>query len=121
MNLPYWASPAPSPCALPRRSPHQMTVMTRTETSTTVLQNMWGRLQPAAGFSPRMPQREMRILLLPLHYWCMQSSYRRLPHHYAIGEPLFVTFRLHGGLPTGRLFPSGRLVPALLRRLRGTS
>jgi len=39
----------------------------------------------------------------------MQSSYRRLPHHYAIGEPLFVTFRLHGSLPTGRVFPSGRL------------
>src|SRR5947209_15456858 len=36
----------------------------------------------------------------------MQSSYRRLPHHYAIGEPLF---RLHGTLPTGRVFPSGRL------------
>src|SRR5438270_12999040 len=39
----------------------------RRASSTTVLQNMWGRLQPAAGFSPRMPQREMRILLLPLH------------------------------------------------------
>src|SRR5437879_6162538 len=24
----------------------------------------------------------------------MHSSYRRLPHHYAIAEPLFVTFRL---------------------------
>ena len=39
----------------------------------------------------------------------MQFSYRRLPHHYAIGEPLFVTFRLHGSLPTGRVFPGGRL------------
>src|SRR5207302_2078306 len=39
----------------------------------------------------------------------MQSSYRRLPHHYAITEPLFVTFRLHGSLPSGRVFPSGRL------------
>ncbi len=39
----------------------------------------------------------------------MQLSYRRLPHHHAIGEPLFVTFRLHGSLPTGRVFPSGRL------------
>jgi putative transposase len=39
----------------------------------------------------------------------MQLSYRRLPHHYTIGEPLFVTFRLHGSLPAGRVFPSGRL------------
>src|SRR5438309_2015504 len=39
----------------------------------------------------------------------MHSSYRRLPHHYAIAEPLFVTFRLHGSLPSGRVFPSGRL------------
>src|SRR5438270_3217023 len=39
----------------------------------------------------------------------MQSSYRRLPHHYAIAEPLFVTFRLHGSLPSGRVFPGGRL------------
>ena len=39
----------------------------------------------------------------------MQLSCRRLPHYYAIGEPLFVTFRLHGSLPTGRVFASGRL------------
>ncbi len=39
----------------------------------------------------------------------MQLSCRRLPHYNAIGEPLFVTFRLHGSLPTGRVFPSGRL------------
>jgi putative transposase len=39
----------------------------------------------------------------------MQLSCRRLPHHYAMGEPLFVTFRLHGSLPTGRVFASGRL------------
>jgi len=39
----------------------------------------------------------------------MQLSCRRLRRHYAIGEPLFVTFRLHGSLPTGRVFPGGRL------------
>jgi len=32
-------------------------------------------------------------------------SRRRLPHRYAIGQPLFVTFRLHGSLPAGREFP----------------
>jgi len=29
---------------------------------------------------------------------------RRLPHWDAVGHPLFVTFRLHGSLPVGRLF-----------------
>jgi REP element-mobilizing transposase RayT len=31
---------------------------------------------------------------------------RRLPHLYVIGQPLFVTFRLHGSLPANRAFPS---------------
>jgi putative transposase len=35
----------------------------------------------------------------------MQTSERRLPHWYALGQPLFVTFRLHGSLPSGREFP----------------
>src|ERR1035438_5514677 len=34
---------------------------------------------------------------------------RRLPHWDLVGEPMFVTFRLHGSLPVGRAFP-----PALL-------
>ena len=34
----------------------------------------------------------------------MHVSQRRLPHHYAIGQPLFVTFRLHGSLPPGQYF-----------------
>ena len=35
----------------------------------------------------------------------MDFSERRLPHLYAIGQPIFVTFRLHGSLPAGREFP----------------
>jgi putative transposase len=31
---------------------------------------------------------------------------RRLPHLYVIGQPLFVTFRLHGSLPANRAFPN---------------
>jgi putative transposase len=31
---------------------------------------------------------------------------RRLPHYYAIGQPLFVTWRLHHSLPANRTFPS---------------
>lgn len=39
----------------------------------------------------------------------MHSSQRRLPHIYVIGQPLFVTFRLHGSLPAGREFSSHSL------------
>jgi hypothetical protein len=35
----------------------------------------------------------------------METSQRRLLHLYAIGKPLFVTFRLCGSLPVGRQFP----------------
>jgi putative transposase len=35
----------------------------------------------------------------------MHVSQRHLPHLYVIGQPLFVTFRLHGSLPPGREFP----------------
>ena len=52
----------------------------------------------------------------------MTLSQRRLPHIYTIGEPQFVTFRLHGSLPAGRDFPrdsltSGRAFVAMDRLL----
>ncbi len=34
---------------------------------------------------------------------------RRLPHFEAVGNLLFVTFRLHGSLPSNRAFPPARL------------
>ena len=39
----------------------------------------------------------------------MRHYERRLPHWDAVGQPLFVTFRLHGTLPTSRIFPPERL------------
>jgi putative transposase len=36
----------------------------------------------------------------------MPVSHRRLPHLYVVGEPLFVTFRLHNSLPLNRKFPA---------------
>ena len=30
---------------------------------------------------------------------------RRLPHYHSIGQPIFITWRLHGSLPEGRTFP----------------
>ena len=31
---------------------------------------------------------------------------RRLPHYHSLGQPIFVTWRLHGSLPANRSFPS---------------
>jgi REP element-mobilizing transposase RayT len=31
---------------------------------------------------------------------------RHLPHYHAIGQPIFLTWRLHGSLPANRSFPS---------------
>ena len=39
----------------------------------------------------------------------MQIRRRRLPHLTVIGQPLFVTFRLHGSLPPGRTVPDESL------------
>jgi putative transposase len=39
----------------------------------------------------------------------MNRYQRHLPHWDAIGQPQFVTFRLHGSLPAGRVFPSARI------------
>ena len=50
----------------------------------------------------------MRILLLPLHYGCMQSSYRRLPHHYAICRTTICHIP-SARQSANRVFPSGRL------------
>jgi REP element-mobilizing transposase RayT len=35
----------------------------------------------------------------------MKHYERRLPHRDVVGQPLFVTFRLHDSLPAGRVFP----------------
>src|SRR5258708_6821428 len=34
---------------------------------------------------------------------------RRLPHWDLVGQPLFVTFRLHDSLPASRVFPPARM------------
>ncbi|HYW41961.1 MAG TPA: transposase [Bryobacteraceae bacterium] len=39
----------------------------------------------------------------------MRYYERRLPHFSVAGQPLFVTFRLHGSLPENRIFPPDRL------------
>lgn len=44
-----------------------------------------------------------------LHIVTAITRRRRLPHIDAIGQPVFVTFRLHGSLPPGRAFPAPNL------------
>src|SRR5260370_32048200 len=39
----------------------------------------------------------------------MKHYERRLPNWDLVGQSLFVTFRLPGSLPSGRVFPPGRL------------
>jgi REP element-mobilizing transposase RayT len=39
----------------------------------------------------------------------MKHYERRLPHWDVVGQPLFVTFRLHDSLPPNRVFPPDRL------------
>lgn len=39
----------------------------------------------------------------------MEHYERRLPHWDVVGQPLFVTFRLHDSLPANRVFPPDRL------------
>src|SRR5690349_3588029 len=39
----------------------------------------------------------------------MKMYDRRLPHWDAVGQPQFVTFRLHGSLPENRVFPPARM------------
>jgi REP-associated tyrosine transposase len=50
-----------------------------------------------------------RILHWLPHYAFVNLKRRRLPHLHAIGQPLFVTFRLHGSLPANRDFPASNL------------
>src|SRR5580700_8129732 len=49
---------------------------------------------------------------------------RRLPHYHSVGQPMFLTWRLHGSLPVNRSFPpaatSGKAFVAMDRILDAT-
>jgi len=44
---------------------------------------------------------------------------RRLPHLYDIGQPVFLTWRLHGSLPANRIFPGDLLRAIVLADIGG--
>lgn len=72
--------------------------------------------RPAAG----CPTRQ-RISPPPQHLLSVATfTSRRLPHYHNIGQPIFLTWRLHGSLPPHRAFPattSGQAFLALDRLL----
>src|SRR5262249_1451896 len=48
----------------------------------------------------------LRIPAVYRHSISMSTFYRRrLPHYHSIGQPIFLTWRLHGSLPANRYFP----------------
>jgi hypothetical protein len=49
----------------------------------------------------------LRIFSLPAHSLFVATFHtRRLPHYHSIGQPIFITWRLHDSLPANRSFPS---------------
>ncbi len=54
-------------------------------------------------FSPLRPS------LVPFHYPDVAFYRRRLPHISVTGEPVFITWRLHGSLSPNRSFPAATL------------
>jgi REP element-mobilizing transposase RayT len=65
--------------------------------------------RPSACGGPPGRLSHLRIWRWLPHYAFVNVKRRRLPHLYVIGQPLFVTFRLHGSLPNNRPFPSSNL------------
>src|SRR5437667_8357599 len=65
---------------------------------------MWGRLQPAAGVSPPRTPTYLRFPGHWTHYEVDAHFTAPSPTPLCSGQPLFVTFRLHGSLPPGRDF-----------------
>jgi REP element-mobilizing transposase RayT len=51
----------------------------------------------------------VRVFAVSRHNNCVQHYERRLPHWDVIGQPVFVTFRLHDSLPANRVFPPQQL------------
>ena len=85
-----------------------------------VIKSGSGAVLQVCGGSPDPHRRDFLDLTRTIKL--VDFSRRRLPHRYAIGQPLFVTFRLHGSLPDGREFPpdsmtSGRAFVAMDRLL----
>jgi REP element-mobilizing transposase RayT len=69
---------------------------------------MWGRASALPpGFRPAW--QELRNFTRQSTILPMRFYERRLPHWDVVGKRVFVTFRLYGSLPAGRIFPPARM------------
>ena len=67
---------------------------------------MWGRLL-TCGRLAIAPPTLVRIFPPNAHFLFVTTFHRRrLPHYHSVGQPIFLTWRLHGSLPPNRTFPS---------------
>jgi REP element-mobilizing transposase RayT len=67
---------------------------------------MWGRLL-TCGRLAIAPLTLLRIFSPATHFLLVTTFHRRrLPHYHSVGQPIFLTWRLHGSLPANRSFPS---------------
>ena len=83
---------------------------------------MLGGADPWSAAGPPAGLLRLRIPLPMENYSGVTFSRRRLPHLYAAGQSVFLTWRLHGSLAPNRCFPaasltSGRAFAALDRLL----
>lgn len=66
---------------------------------------MWGRLT-ICGRLPIGLLTLLRSFPLIAHLLFVTTFHRRrLPHYHPVGQPIFLTWRLHGSLPANRSFP----------------
>jgi hypothetical protein len=68
-----------------------------------------GRVAKPAGRSPIGPQLSESFRAQAYFRVVTVFYRRRLPHYHCIGQPTFLTWRLHGSLPVNRRFPAGSI------------
>jgi len=62
-----------------------------------------GNLRPISNRPTDFPEN---LFLAHHSLFVITFRRRRLPHYHSVGEPIFLTWRLHGSLPANRSFPS---------------
>jgi REP element-mobilizing transposase RayT len=66
---------------------------------------MWGRLAICGRLAIGLLTLP-RVFPLTAHFLFATTFHsRRLPHYHPVGQPIFLTWRLHGSLPANRSFP----------------
>ncbi|HME07654.1 MAG TPA: hypothetical protein VKG25_11405 [Bryobacteraceae bacterium] len=66
---------------------------------------LWGRLSTCGRLLIGLSLSLRTLPLKPTLFSMATFHVRRLPHYHPIGQPVFLTWRLHGSLPHNRCFP----------------